>query len=799
MSDASKNPIVRLIVPLVILVVGGIGAWWVMTAPGRGSSGTPNAQTSPAAATTPSGASPSADTSTPPAPASTAAPTEAGQPADPSKATETAASTTPAAPTGPATPAATPSGAPAATPAANTQKFRARPVPITTFATVGSVTPKDKGGKHELELTFSPIGAGVERVRLANHFTTIKNTEHQTVQEFAPLPSDPRLGLSPYAVDAVVIGEQRVSLWATDATAAEQTFWRETGPGVFEAIIEDESGQPAFRVTRAYQLAEGSYEFTIRQSVENLTGTAWTVRFVQFGPADVPMSMVRYGGDVRRVRFGYLRPVPLDPDQIVQSGDNRAAMFTHSDAVGSATGTLPGTFLPSYAPRTLWPNATSIDRQLTPVWAAMTDRYFSAAVHMPVPAQASGGSATFTGPAPSRALTLGETVERLAIPVVGGGERGRPVGVVALRLTSAPIALAAGSAADVSVAGYVGPISRLYIAKEPAASRVGLEQLLIFTFGGPCGFCTFQWLAWGLRGFLGFLHDNVFFDWSLAIMFLVVCVRSLLHPVTRWAQTNMIRFGKHMSKLAPKQKAIQEKYGDDPVKMREEIARLMREEHVSYSSGAMGCLPMFLQMPVWVALYAMLYFTFELRHEHAFYGVVQAATGHGWGFMGDLAEPDHFLSFGTAIWIPLLSQLMGPIEALNILPLVMGVVFYIQQKYMTPPTSVQLSPEQEQQQKIMKVMMVVMMPLFMYNAPSGLALYFLTNSTLGILESKWIRARAEKIVEAEDRKRDELKAQRKAKGEPEKETFMARMQRMVEEQQKIREAQKKALEKKMRK
>ena len=55
-----------------------------------------------------------------------------------------------------------------------------------------------------------------------------------------------------------------------------------------------------------------------------------------------------------------------------------------------------------------------------------------------------------------------------------------------------------------------------------------------------------------------------------------------------------------------------------------------------------------------------------------------------------------------------------------------------------------MTPEQQQQQKIMKVMMVVLFPFMLYNAPSGLTIYFITNSTLGILESRWIRAHIDK-------------------------------------------------------
>jgi len=169
--------------------------------------------------------------------------------------------------------------------------------------------------------------------------------------------------------------------------------------------------------------------------------------------------------------------------------------------------------------------------------------------------------------------------------------------------------------------------------------------------------------------------------------------------------------------------------------------RLMKEEGVSYTQ-ALGCLPVFLQTPIWAALYAMLYFSFDLRHAGAFFGVFQSISGGNWLFMADLSAADHFIGFGrSVVSIPLLGHVTG----INILPVLLGIVFFIQQKYLTPPSTVAMTPEQEMQQKMMKWMMVVMFPLMMYNAPCGLSLYFITNSTLGILESRYIRSHIDKL------------------------------------------------------
>jgi YidC/Oxa1 family membrane protein insertase len=189
-------------------------------------------------------------------------------------------------------------------------------------------------------------------------------------------------------------------------------------------------------------------------------------------------------------------------------------------------------------------------------------------------------------------------------------------------------------------------------------------------------------------------------DWALAIIMLVLVVRTVLHPITRKAQISMLRFGKQMQKIAPKQQKLREKYKNDPKQMQSEIAKLMREEGVN-PVGMLGCLPMFMQTPVWIALYAMLGFAIELRHEPAFYGFFQFVTGNGWQFLADLSMADGFIPLGTSLHIPGLSSFMGPITSINILPLLLGVVFFIQQKYLTPPTSATLTPEQESQQKLL--------------------------------------------------------------------------------------------------
>jgi YidC/Oxa1 family membrane protein insertase len=777
------NKLLRVLVPVVLLVVvGGFIALAVFrsstTPVGTPQAGAPSAGSQAATTPGPKPEGPAATTT----PLATAAPA-AAQPEMPvAGAPPAQVAPTPMPTAGPNSPGPT-------TPAS---ALSVRAVPLTELSPLGSRQPVSEGGTFEMELRFSEVGAGLESLALANHFTTIKRTEPDTLQQRsilqAPTPdgSPQRVGLVSFAADAVEIDGARLSLWLA---GPKQSFWRQTSPGVFEALIVDAADVPQLRVTREYALEPGKFEFAIRQRVENLSGGARSVRFIQYGPKDLPLPMIRYGGEVRRVRFGYMLPAMSDPSQLVLSGDSRSTFIAHADALDKPASTS-ALGVSTWNPKSIWPTPEAADNKYQLAWAATSNRYFTVAVHAMPPVNFTPTAGGKLG-SPRPAFTGVETIDRLAIAAPANQQSSGPEGIVALRLSSPVVKLEPSTSADFSVSVYAGPTSKKFIQAQPRAFWAELQSIVIFTFGGPCGFCTFQPIAILLRWLLGILHDYVLFDWALGIMFLVVVVRTILHPVTRWSQVNMLRFSKRMGKMAPAMKALQEKYKDDKVKLQQEQARIMQEHGASFGVGALGCIPALLQTPVWIALYAMLFFTFELRHEGAFYSVFQNLTGNRWSFLGDLAEPDLFISFGTSFWIPFISGLFGPIEGLNILPLALGVVFFIQQKYMSPPPTTPLSEEQQMQQNIAKWMMVIMFPLFMYNAASGLALYFLTNSTLSILETKAIRRKYEPIVEAEEVARDARKKRREADPAPQ-EGFLARLQRLAMEQQKAREQQAKA-------
>jgi YidC/Oxa1 family membrane protein insertase len=136
---------------------------------------------------------------------------------------------------------------------------------------------------------------------------------------------------------------------------------------------------------------------------------------------------------------------------------------------------------------------------------------------------------------------------------------------------------------------------------------------------------------------------------------------------------------------------------------------------------------MFLQMPIWIALYSALQSTFELRQSPFLqFGGIKLT------WIEDLAHPDRLFYFpndAINLWF-------FHVDAFNVLPFLLAAVFWLNTKYTPKPPAT--TPEQVQQQKMMQ-WMTLLFPVFLYNGPAGLNLYILTSTTIGIIESKIIR------------------------------------------------------------
>lgn len=747
------NTPLRIIVPLVIFAVGALLAVAIfrntVARQGQGQ-GQQAAPQQPAA----SGQQPSA----PSAPSQSIAEGESSgaQPSTGSSQEEQAATSggsdaEQAAPAGPQTPGAgAPPAPPAPLPAAAVGPLHPRVVPAQTFDPIGSPDPD---GEYELFVQFSPQDAGVKRLLLAKQFETVQKKDQEVLQEAV----QPTGGfVAPFGAVAVEIGGTGVGVGFTAMQAAGGPVWEQIEPGHFRATIVNENDEPVLEITRRFVVQKGSFDLRLEQKLTNLTDGPLPVRWYQWGPVDLPQGFIGYGGDKRRLRFGYLRS---PTSTVVETSDGAPGFYSRRSVVHKGE-----------PDRSVWPNEASSKYNFVLSWAALTNRYYALAMHPWVdPASLAPGDLV---------LSAVERVDRYLV-----GTQAKPIDkTIILRTVSPEMTIAPGASADASLGVYAGPLSTQYMspASEPVAAAVQLEKIIIYTFGGACSFYTFQWLAVPMRVYLGFLDQYVVFDWALAIIVLVITVRSLLHPITRFSQIRLHKFGKQMQALGPKMAKIKERFPNDPKKQQEEMQRLYREEGLN-PAHALGCLPLVLQSPIWIALYAMLFFTFEMRHESAFFGLFQLIHIHGkpWTFLADLAEPDRFIYFGRTVFT---APFLGPITSLNILPLIYAGVFFVHQKFLTPPTAATLSSDQESAQKLAKYMPLVLFPLFIYNAPSGLAVYFICNSIIAIVESKLIRKKADKMMEEEAKNPPKRKAKAKSS-----EGFMSRVMRLAEERRKLME------------
>ena len=582
--------------------------------------------------------------------------------------------------------------------------------PIDTTLTLGSLENLEKW---KLEAHFTQTGAGIQSIRFADIFETVDGKlawnnfrsdggEQPSIEEMYLLVDEQTVNdkiVPALGAYKIVINDQELNL----SSASDWQVSSSRSDGIhFIATIIDVHKTEIAKVHRTWTL-DNQFGLQLSQSIHNLTSQDVVVQWVQYGPPSLTVDRSRYM-DRRRFRFGW--ELGLDGHLApIQSND---VVLEFADAIKERSDTI-------------WPTVDSIEEGDKLSWFASSNRYFALATFPNITKEGEG------------TRLFGDKVEKITT-VVDGPEGSE---TVLTGLYSPETTVSGGGIYDISMGIYAGPLERSVLDTEQPYMALNLRDLVLYQMSSMCAICTFQWLADFLAIVLTLLDQYVVFDWGFSIIILVLIVRTILHPITKRSQINMQRFGKVMQKLKPEIDKLKKKYPNDPKRVQGEQMALMQQYGVN-PLQMLGCLPMFLQMPVWIALYALLYFMFDIRQEPAFFGVFQMIGD--WPFLADLSSADHF--FGT--FENPVQFLFWNITGINILPILMGGIFFVQQKYMSPQ-SMATSPEQESQQKIMRIMMVVMFPLMLYSAPSGLTLYILTSSTVGILESRRIRKHIDSV------------------------------------------------------
>ncbi len=208
------------------------------------------------------------------------------------------------------------------------------------------------------------------------------------------------------------------------------------------------------------------------------------------------------------------------------------------------------------------------------------------------------------------------------------------------------------------------------------------------------------------------LHDLAKVSYGWVIILITIIIKLLFWPLTQASTRSM----KRMQALQPQMNALREKYKEDPVKMNRKVMEFMRENKVSPLGG---CLPMVLQMPVFIGFYVMIQNAIELRGEHFLW-------------VADLTQPDTLMVMPGLGFIPFFG-IPGVGLPFNLLPLLMGATM-LWQAHLTPP-----SPGMDPMQQKMMRYMPLMFMVFLYNFSAGLTLYWTVQNLLTIAQTKLTR------------------------------------------------------------
>ncbi len=241
---------------------------------------------------------------------------------------------------------------------------------------------------------------------------------------------------------------------------------------------------------------------------------------------------------------------------------------------------------------------------------------------------------------------------------------------------------------------YLGPVEKDYI--ETYDSTLIFDRVIERSW---------TWLHWLSKIFEIVMKNlaKVIPNYGIVIIIFAVLIKLLLYPLTHKSFENSMK----MQKVQPYLTEIQKKYKSDPMKMQQEMSKVKKEHGVSTLGG---CLPMLVQMPIFFALYPTLRYSIALR----------GASFFGW--LQDLSTPDPYY----------------------ILPIIMGIFMFLQQRMMTSVQSQNADNLDEKQQammqsqKMMAYILPVMMFFFFRNLPSGLVLYWTVFNILSIIQQHFI-------------------------------------------------------------
>jgi YidC/Oxa1 family membrane protein insertase len=341
---------------------------------------------------------------------------------------------------------------------------------------------------------------------------------------------------------------------------------------------------------------------------------------------------------------------------------------------------------------------------------------------------------------------LDERWDAVTTPILVSRDRRYPDrSDVSVEVESKPFDLSAGDTLRHSYTVYAGPRRERDLLELQDAAIVRSIKDFRWALFIPPGLVSLT--AGTMLYVLQTFHELVR-NWGVAIMMLTVLVRLCLFPLSRKQAIRAQVMQQKMATLKPELDKIKAKYKDNLQESQRVQFELMKKHGVDPRSQLAGCLPLLIQMPIFIGLWQGLQSTVDLRLARFLW-------------IDNLAAPDGpsipFFHWGENI--PLVSWLLGPY--FNLLPCILIGLMLVQQKLFMPPKADPPDPQVEMQQKMMTYMMV-MFGAFFWKLPSGLCLYYICSTSWGIAERKLLpklqhatpdaAGSPEKSTESNDRK-----------------------------------------------
>ncbi len=566
------------------------------------------------------------------------------------------------------------------------------------IVTLGS---RDRQSEFFYELNLDTKGASIRNAYLNRYDNLNPDDPQEYLMLLNPVEKETGNEVLSYANDSFVLIDQKLKLrlnnlnWkflekTVDANGAETAR--------FSTIILDAQGRDIIELEKVYEITPGIHHLLCRINVKNISAVDIQSRFDMQGPVGLPREGVRT--DLRKIISAYSMP-----NQNIET-----VKLTALDVRKGTVDWLRGKNSPLEFEEKM--NILHESPAANFLWVASVDKYFAA----------------ITRPLPDNNST--EWVYVDIAEFYEPGLRSYPdkkqddLAAAGFKFHVRDFELNAGQTKSFDFQIYLGAKDKELFETNDLYASLGFINTIDFQ---SC--CTFGWVTSMAFMVLGIMKWMYMFipNYGLVIIILVLVVRLILHPITKKSQISMMS----MQKLGPKSEEIKKKYENNKAEMNKQMMLLYREHG---ASPVLGCLPMLLQMPIWIALYSAIYASVELRG---------AAFLPFW--ITDLSSPDALFRF-PEFTIPLLNV---ELNSFNLLPILLGVSFYLQQKLM-PHTSGKVDPKMAQQQKMMQWMMPIMMLVFLYKAPSGLNLYIMASTFGGVIEQTVIRKHIRERKELEE-------------------------------------------------